>query len=77
MSHTQTATGKKDTTAGEQLATVEDVDKLIHIRLAEYHDAHVYEMKKWVWWRDQPFYRRWWVNIMWWFWGKRHVREDR
>ena len=65
MSNRQKATGKKDTTAGEQLATMGDVDRLFTIRLAEYHEKHVFEIRQWVQWRNLPWYKRlaftfWW-----------------
>ena len=66
MSNTPKATGRRDATAGEQLATIEDVDKLIHIRIAEYHEAHVFEMRQWIFWRSLPWYKRLWYSIKWW-----------
>lgn len=84
MSNTSKATGRRDATAGEQLATMRDVDELFTIRLAAYHEAHIYEMRKWIWWRNLPWYRRAWltmksyfIKIGEWFKREKDTGEDR
>jgi hypothetical protein len=62
MSNKKTATGRRDVPEGEQLATKRDVAELFTNWLAEYHEAHVYDIRIWVEWKSLPIYERIWLK---------------
>lgn len=74
MSNSQKATGKKHAKAKDHLATIGDVDELFTIRLAQFYEAHVYEIRQWANWKSLPWYKRLWLTI-WWGLKKRWKRE--